>query len=119
MARTKQTPRRPTGRKPGEPAASRQSKKGFWGTAGRMVQRPIPSLPPHPQRRGFFYGGMYITVLYMCVHSTVYNVDTVEASKFIYLLQDLLHLTKHPGPIGSQHRPKGEEEFIGGRAHKP
>ena len=68
MARTKQTPRKPTGRKPGEPAVSRKSKKGFWGTPGRMVQRPIPSLPPHPQRRGFFYGGMYI------------NVDTVEAS---------------------------------------
>ena len=69
------------------------SRKGFWGTAGRMVQHPIPNLPPHPQRRGFFYGGMYINVgtvdmsIIICVHSTVYNVDPVEASKFsMYVL---------------------------------
>ena len=79
MARTKQTPRKPTGQSPAQPTDSRSSKKGFWGTAGRMVQHPIPSLPNHPQRRGWFYGGMYI------------NVDTVDTSIIYMCAQYSVH----------------------------
>ena len=55
---------------------------GKWGTAGQMVQHPIPNLPTHPTQNRSFYGGMYcryctIIMLYMSTQSIHLYCNTV------------------------------------------
>ena len=80
MARTKQTPRKPKGG--GSVKAIPPKNKGKWGTAGQMIQHPIPNLPTHPTQNRSFYGGMYcrhctIIMLYMSTQSIHLYCSTV------------------------------------------
>ena len=80
MARTKQTPRKPKGG--GSVKVIPPKNKGKWGTAGQMIQHPIPNLPTHPTQNRSFYGGMYcrhctIIMLYMSTQSIHLYCNTV------------------------------------------
>ena len=108
MARTKQTPRKPKGG--GSVKAIPPKNKGKWGTAGQMIQHPIPNLPTHPTQNRSFYRGMY------CRHCTIIMLYMLTQSIHLYCNTVLIYIglvkpDKKPGrywkpPVGARGGPQ-------------